>query len=273
MKLKRLLTLLLAVLSIATFSCKKDGASTDFPQGAINRLFSVSDSEQVRFSKGNLQYQASTDTWRFAENQWDCMGKDNSNISPSYSGWIDLFGWGTGDNPANSSTSSGDYGVFNDWGANAISNGGNMENRWRTLTRDEWEYVFYTRNTTSGIRYAKARVNGVNGVILLPDNWSGAYNLKNTNEYDVNFNGNQISATDWASKLEANEAVFLPAAGWRYGTDVGRVGSDGLYWSATSSGSANAYLVNFYDSLLHAEDWLIGREFGQGVRLVSPAGN
>ena len=272
MKLKRLLTLLLAVLSIATFSCKKDGASADFPQGAINRLFSVSDSKQVYFSKGNLQYQASTGTWRFAENQWDCVGKDNSNISPSYSGWIDLFGWGTGDNPANSSTSSGDYGVFNDWGANAISNGGNMENRWRTLTRDEWEYVFYTRNTTSGIRYAKARVNGVNGVILLPDNWSGAYNLKNTNEYDASFSGNQISATDWASKLEANGAVFLPAAGRRYGTNVSYVGSYGYYWSDVYYYSDGAYGVGFDDSHLDAE-YCSHRNYGQSVRLVSPAGN
>ena len=39
--------------------------------GAINSLFSVSDDLQVRFSRGNLQYQASTNTWRFAENQYD----------------------------------------------------------------------------------------------------------------------------------------------------------------------------------------------------------
>ncbi len=270
MKLKRLLTLLLAVLSIATFSCKKDEASTDFPQGAINRLFSVSDSEQVYFSKGNLQYQASTDTWRFAENQWDCIGKDNSNISPSYSGWIDLFGWGTGDNPANSSTNSGDYVVFNDWGSNKISNGGGMT--WRTLTIGEWAYVFDKRNTTSGIRYAKAQVDGVNGVILLPDDWSGAYNLKNTNEYDASFSGNQISATDWISKLEANEAVFLPAAGWRGVTGVYDVGSGGGYWSATYDGSDRAYGVGFYDSYLSAGYWYY-REDGRSVRLVSPAGN
>ncbi len=268
MKLKRLLTLLLAVLSIATFSCKKDGASTDFPQGAINRLFSVSDSEQVYFSKGNLQYQASTDTWRFAENQWDCVGKDNSNISPSYSGWIDLFGWGTGDNPTKSSIYHSDYGSFNDWGANKISNGGGMT--WRTLTIGEWAYVFDKRNTTSGIRYAKARVNGVNGVILLPDDWSGAYNLKNTNEYDASFSGNQISATNWASKFEANGAVFLPAAGWRYGTDVDNVGFYGYYWSATYYGGVGAYYVNFYDSDLRAEGWG-HRGFGWSVRLVSPA--
>ena len=47
------------------------------------------------FSQGNLQYQASTNTWKFADNQYDYVGSTNSNISSFYSGWIDLFGWGT----------------------------------------------------------------------------------------------------------------------------------------------------------------------------------
>lgn len=83
------------------------------PEGAIPALFSVSSTQQVFFSKGNLQYQASTGTWRFAEHQWDYVGGtssngteygnvyengvkcDNSQISQNYSGWIDLFGWAT----------------------------------------------------------------------------------------------------------------------------------------------------------------------------------
>lgn len=47
---------------------------TTSPVGAINGLFSVSATQQVYFSQGNLQYQASTNTWRFAENQWDYVG-------------------------------------------------------------------------------------------------------------------------------------------------------------------------------------------------------
>lgn len=82
------------------------------PEGAIPALFSISETQQVFFSKGNLQYQASTGTWRFAEHQWDYVGGtqngqeygtvyengvkcDNSLISPAYNGWIDLFGWAT----------------------------------------------------------------------------------------------------------------------------------------------------------------------------------
>ena len=48
--------------------------------------------DKIFFSQGNLQYQASTNTWRFAEHQYDLIGSDNSNISSTYSGWIDLFG-------------------------------------------------------------------------------------------------------------------------------------------------------------------------------------
>ena len=51
----------------------KQGGVT-IENGAIKAAFSVSDSKQVYFSQGNLQYQASTDVWRFAENQWDYVG-------------------------------------------------------------------------------------------------------------------------------------------------------------------------------------------------------
>lgn len=54
-----------------------------------------SNGDQVYFSQGNLQYQASTNTWRFAENQYDAIGSANSNAAADYDGWIDLFGWGT----------------------------------------------------------------------------------------------------------------------------------------------------------------------------------
>ena len=39
------------------------------PEGALCNIFSVGENKTVHFSKGNLQYQASTNTWRFAEEQ------------------------------------------------------------------------------------------------------------------------------------------------------------------------------------------------------------
>lgn len=76
----------------------------------------------------------------------------------------------------------------------------------------------------------------VNGVILLPDNWSSSYySLSDASIWSVSFYINNISQSDWTSKLEANGAVFLPAAGYRGETYVSNVGSYGNYWSVTHS--------------------------------------
>lgn len=254
-----------------TISVAQNGGTTSvqlmFYEGAIYGVFSVSSTKKIIFSKGNLQYQASTKTWRFAEHQWDIIGDDNKNISTSYSGWIDLFGYGTGNNPTKISEKSEDYTSFSDWGNNTIQNGGNK--KWFTLTKDEWVYVFNTRSTDSGIRYAKATVNGVNGVILLPDNWNIInYKLRKTNKSDARFSSNSISQSDWTSKLEANGAVFLPAAGKRVGTFVGFLDVYGFYYSATYDGGGRAYGVYFGDSLLGPADGT-GSQGAKSVRLVT----
>ena len=44
-------------------------------EGALNGRFTINaNGDQVIFSQGNLQYQASTQTWRFAEHQYDFVG-------------------------------------------------------------------------------------------------------------------------------------------------------------------------------------------------------
>ena len=273
-----------------------------YPTGAIDGKFSINaNGDQVYFSQGNLQFQASTHTWRFAENQWDYVGtqnpsngyaggtvsgSDNSNISSYYNGWIDLFGWGTsgyfhGANcyqPWSTSCTNSDYyayGFFNynlndsngiaDWGYNSISNGGNQENIWRTLTIDEWEYVLFTRTTISGIRYAKANVNDVNGVVLLPDDWdANYYNLSNTNSSNADFSSNVVTISQW-NVLEQAGAVFLPIAGSRIGTWVYGTGF-GEYWSSTCEDSG-ACFVEIYDSNFYTAT-LSDRYPGLSVRLV-----
>jgi len=285
------------------------------PVGAINGLFTINaNGNQVYFSQGNLQYRASTHTWRFAENQWDYVGtqnpnvgisggtitgSDNTNISSTYSGWIDLFGWATSGSSRNTyyrpwdtqnngkpnkgygygpvSANGNGYqnsliGIYadSDWGVrNAISNGGGQSGQWRTPTRAEWVYVFNTRTTTSGIRYAKAQVNEVNGVILLPDNWDTLYYvLNNTNASDGSFDDNVIET--W-SVLEQHGAVFLPAAGLRAGTSVGNVSTSGLYWSTSYYDSGNAYNVTFRDSYLNPQNSSGMRYMGRSVRLIRNA--
>lgn len=220
--------------------------------------------DKIFFSQGNLQYQASTNTWRFAEHQYDLIGSDNSNISSTYSGWIDLFGWGTGSNPTNASTDYNDYSTFVDWGTNAITNGGNTPNQWRTLTNDEWGFLCHTRANAADLR-CQARVNGVHGYIFLPDDFVlpvGLTFLANANEWAMNV----YSALEW-SKLEAAGAVFLPAAGDRYGTDVGSVGLRGLYWSATPRDTYYAFFFSFNSDGASTAALSI-RNSGLSVRLV-----
>ena len=256
----------------------EDLSFTTLIAGTLSGKFTINaGGGQVNFSQGNLQYQANstgaasapyTGVWRFAEHQYDMIGSDNTHISDSYTGWIDLLGWGTGNNPTNSSTNSGDYSTFTDWGVNAISNGGNTADLWHTLTKDEWVYLFNTRSTTSGVRFAKAKVNDVCGIILLPDDWSTSYyTLYSTNTNSANYTSNVISLSDWTSSLEPNGAVFLPAGGSRGGTNVGGVGLWGDYWSSTPSNSNDAYYLYLYTDALNPAS-ITGCFGGRSVRLV-----
>lgn len=254
--------------------------STPSGDGMLSGEFSVSDTKKVHFSQGNLQYQASTNKWQFAAHQYDTIGGANSNISASYTGWIDLFGWGTGNNPTFASTDYNDYSTFVDWGVNAISNGDNKANLWRTLTKLEWVYLFYGRANAAKL-FGMGSVNGVNGTILLPDNWvlptgasftaSTTQGLADQGSYYFNSNGDNFSHNAYTTEqwdvMESAGAVFLPAAGYRNGTDVGDVGSTGYYWSATPHDTDYAYYLNFFSDYFYPQNSRF-RYRGLSVRLV-----
>ena len=242
----------------------KQFTTTSYPQGAIDGVFSISSTTQVYFSQGNLQYRASTQTWQFAANQYDIIGSANQNISSSYSGWIDLFGWGTGSNPTNSSTSNSSYSTFTDWGNNAISNGGNQGGLWRTLTKDEWSYLLGSRPNAASL-VGKATVNGVTGLVFLPDNWTLPSGCSFTSGTSNAFTANTYTTSQW-SAMESAGAVFLPAAGDRYGTSVYHVGSYGSYWSSSAYDSVSAWGLYFDGSGAYMD--YNGRYYGLSVRLV-----
>ena len=230
----------------------------------LEGVFSVAEDKQVQFSRGNLQYQASTDTWRFAERQWDVIGNQNENISSSYDGWIDLFGWGTGNNPTLASKHNFNYPRFVDWGLNTITNSGENENAWRTLTSDEWEYLIKSRENAANLR-GQASVNDVNGYVLLPDNWTLPDGLTFISD-PRNWTANQYSISDW-SKLEKAGAVFLPAAGYRDGREMVDVNNDGGYWSS-SLANHESFAWYFCFNSFQAFTGDIYRFGGFSVRLV-----
>ena len=242
-----------------------DAPSTGIPS------FSVSADKQVTFSKGNLQYHPANDEWRFAEYQTDNIGDANANISSTYNGWIDLFGWSTSSTNFGVSTSksSSDYsGSFVDWGTNQIGN--DAPNTWRTLSKDEWEYLRYNRTNANDL-CGVAQVIGVNGLIFLPDNWTcpagvtfkSGLQSSNGAEYYAAYQ--TFTAAQW-SKLEAAGAVFLPAAGDRYGSNVLSVQYGGAYWSATEYGDGGAYYLRFGSNAAGMGGY--NRNCGYSVRLV-----
>ena len=272
----------------------------------IDAEFTVAQNTTVKFSKGNLQYDKTTGKFSFMEHQYSTVETIGQNVGDNYvsQNIVSLFGWGTSGwnngnyfyqpyNTSNSTSSpytpyvgfgygptdgntytysltgtyaNADWGVYNRQdNQNKIVGGGNYA--WRVLTSAEWGYVFNTRSTTSGHRYAKATVCGMAGLILLPDNWSDVtYSLNNYNTTGAAYTGNTIDPDGWAT-LEAAGCVFLPAAGYRGGTSVINVGSFGNYWSSTYNGSNNAYSVYFISSNVIPSD-NDNRCIGSSVRLV-----
>ena len=260
--MKQNITLISILFALLLSSCNKEnplaGVDND---GAINGLFSVSDTCTVKFSRGNLQYQASSSTWQFAEHQYDCIGNDNDGIAEAYTGWIDLFGWATsGWNsgaeaymPYSTNLTDSDYfpggndsteltGTYADadWGQfNTIANGGASQHQWRTLTSDEWHYILNARANAAN-KYGLAKVNGVDGLVLLPDNWTLPSGCEFTPGTEKGYKTNRYSASDWTDMQTAG-AVFLPAAGYReestiftkFYYDSESMGCYGFYWSAT----------------------------------------
>lgn len=297
---KILLMVAVSGLLFATASCDKldptvnpddlipsIGGFDDY--GASYARFSVSDSQTVRFSRGNLQYQDSTDTWRFAENQYDYIGMDDTNIAVGYAGWIDLFGWGTsGQNagPSDTSTVVANYPTSmvrvdwqydysaNDWGVrNAISNGGEQPGKWRTLTREEWEYLLFTRTTSTvgkveNARFVKATVGDVAGLILFPDTFfkpNGVAPVVNINMIGASFGDNVYSLEQWA-EFESIGAIFLPAAGARLGNNVDQIGTHGGYWTSTYGTTGFAVSMVFSAEGIGMNSYYCF--FGRSVRLV-----
>ena len=175
-------------------------------------VFSVGEGKTVTFSPGNLQYHPANDEWRFAENQWDYVNNVHDSITQSFDGWIDWFLWGLGNNLISNFLDSVD---FVDWGTNKI--GEDKPHTWRTLTGEEWRYLRWVRENCASL-CGVAQVNGVNGLILLPDNWSCPAGITFKSGFHTSYGMDSyvayqsFTAEQWA-QLETAGAVFLPASG------------------------------------------------------------
>ena len=232
----------------------------------------------VRFSKGNLRYQATANSdkkWTFHDNQYDIVGKSNENIGENYSGYIDLFGWATsGHNngqrnyqPWCSLQNDDYYHAAGAWSTQASSSSPwlpttldwaynlQFENQynhfnWHTPTKGMWEYLI---NRDNGNKWGGGTVADRKGCILLPDDWVQPARVpifKPQNDVD---DKNVYTAEEWAIMAKSG-AVFLPCTGYREGKTIDFVNS-GYYWSST------------YDSdntLTNDNAWLLDLSLGAG---------
>lgn len=280
-------------------------------EGAIpNAIFNVSKEKNVVFSKGNLQFRrmgshktmegTAKGIWRFAESQYDFIGDGNYSISEDYSGWIDLFSWGTSGWNSGAEVSQpwdiddvdsyseyyvdyysdgkvvnlvGKY-AYSDWGVyNAISNGGNQPGLWRTLSIDEWRYLLQNN------RWALVSVEGILGVMLLPADFIAPKGITvsevgvgKMTEYKLDFATieNQYSFEQFA-QLEECGVVLLPACGSRIRFQTNMiilgVGELGHYWSTSAENTKRVKNLSFDSDGIDLRD-SGGYQFGQSVRLV-----
>ena len=238
------------------------------------------------FSRGNLQYQQSTQTWRCAPNQYDWAGEaaNEQMGNAAYAGWVDLFSWSLG--------TENNYGATSAYLSTAYQNkdfvdwGGLFSGDWSTLSSAEWQYLLNSRSGAND-KWGMAMIGDNLGMILLPNDWTapaGVTFVPRTNptselwdEEDMidntgdhyrvkpeNMPANKFTLEEWA-QLEAAGAIFLPYAGRRsggYGNHINRLDEEvadeynftyyenylGTYWTSTAANKA-AGTVNYVYTL------------------------
>ena len=201
---------------------------------------------KVKFAPGNLWYDGSA--FHFETNQWGFEDSWNSSH-------VSHFKWSDKDHAVTSDYSYNDDLFCN----NNFTVTGDSHTDWRTLSRAEWSYLIGESSPGraqslcewSAVTFGASGPT-VNGLIIMPDGWEGT--LNETTDY-----------TTWQS-LASSGAVFLPAAGFRGGTNVLNVGSYGDYWSSTPYGSSYAYSLYFSSGSVYTYNG--NRYGGLAVRLV-----
>ena len=206
--------------------------------------FSVSATEKVHFSTGNL-YWDGTD-FGFEAEQCGTQPGSNGDWNSSH---VSHFYWSASGGSARAEEydwngSEGDVFFTNQNGFTV-----NGQDGWFALSKSEWSCLLGNDRMVPGkSAYEWKEIDGKKGLCIYPDDYSGT--------------GNE---TSFAALAEAG-VVFLPAAGYFYYGGVQGVWSNGTYWSATPDGGGYAQYLRFYDGC--ADVYSYDRDNGGSVRLV-----
>ncbi|MCQ2151606.1 MAG: hypothetical protein MJY70_00950 [Bacteroidales bacterium] len=241
-------------------------AGSALPEGALPGEFTVNAADKkVHFSRGNLYWDG--DSFELETNQYDFLDSDSwdaSHVSHFY--WSKDASVAIAATYSDAAASDGDVFFTN---ATTVTPKSDftvkgVTGKYRTLSADEWQYLFDTRTvnggTEEGKSYQGATINSdattsVYGMILYPDN------------YTSQTGATSYTSTEWTT-MEENGCVFLPAArGRNNSTTVFDDGDWGFYWSSTARGSDKAGYVGFCSSMFLKNS--NNRVYAYSVRLVT----
>lgn len=250
----------------------------NIPEGALPGVFTINeDGRQVYFSKGNLYYNGEEGSkfnsnlsagWNFYDKQTDFCNVS----SVSANNEISLFTWGYG-------TWSKEYTNYNYETSDVITDWGTQigDGNWRTLTSDQWNYLYNVRGGTGYPRFARARIKvsstntNIYGLLIFPDGYSGRTSGNGISDLNKTDSGgayptSSMTESEWKD-LEDLGVVFLPAAGWRNkAITVSKPNSKGYYSSSDPLGMDDCKQFTFDNANINTSS--NKRYLSRSVRLV-----
>lgn len=261
----------------------------------IDGVFSISETEKVYFSRGNLKYKIGSDatsnaSWEFFPDQDASLAlTQSSSVNTTYptsnedhpgiNGWVDLFLFGANGNSiepqklpyaVSSVPSSPISPSDNDWGCRV------GDGQWFTLSETQWGYLlgertmFAPNGTLNGGRFAVAIRRDDQGkdryvLVIFPDKyWVQTSQI-------VSVASNEVIDDAKYAKLQAAGVAILPATGQITKVTTGPTNRRGSLWSGLST---FYYWTSNYKQLKqssNAYQFGNGGIFSSAVRLVRNA--
>lgn len=238
-------------VTLAGSSFKKDR-----PAGALEGEFSVSASKKVYFSRGNLYWDG--DSFEFETNQYDSQ----SSWTPSH---VSHFFWSKeaavayAESYEDSEAAESDVFFTNSTEdtpkADFVVN--DVAGQFRTLSADEWDYLFKQRANASKLYKQFVNICGIEKcVVFAPDNWD-------TNVFPIQAS---YSEAAWAF-AESKGLICIPSTGY-YSSRIYSFGNSCNYWSSSPQSSKRAFNVAVNETEVSPKKDN-PRLFGHSVRLVT----